>query len=238
MTKYNPEDLVLWNEFAKAKRANTDRRSVSRKYSLESSFTKAEKIETIDTYGSGHHKKILTYAINLVNKWDKEKTSLPADKDGFVKTNSLKAWLHKNDPEKLVDDWYHYGTFRICDTDFALCQEVDQPSANIADDDCIDRLFHNLCEKQAIAEECIYLEKDPKAKKFEKLRSLLRAYDIFETQMLCDFRYNLDPEEIESLDEKLMDTIIVKLEEFGKVVKTFNDDFAQIAKDANWRENI
>lgn len=236
MAKYNPEDLVLWNEFAKAKRANISRWPANHKYSLESSFTKTEKIEAIDAYGSEHHEKILTYAINLIAKWDKEKASLPLDKDGWVRTNSMKAWLHKNDPEKLVDDYYHYGSFTICDVTFGLYQKASQASTNITDDKYIDELFHNLCIKQTIAEECIYLERDPKAKKFGRLRSLLRTYDIFGTQMLCDFRYNLDSEEIEDLDEKLMDTIIAKLEEFAKVWKTFNDDFIQISKAANWRE--
>lgn len=238
MAKYNPEDLVLWNEFAKAKRANIVRWPASHKYSLESSFTKTEKIETIDAYGSDHHEKILTYAINLVTEWDKEKVYLPVDKDGWIRTNSMKAWLHKNDPEKLADDYYRYGTFTICDILFNLCQKADQASTNVADDECIDKLFHNLCVKQTIAEECIYLERDPKAKKFGKLRSLLRTYDIFGTQMLCDFRYNLDSEEIEVLDEKLIDITIAKLEEFDKVCKNFNNDFVQIAKDANWRESI
>ena len=52
MINYNPEDLVLWNEFAKAKRAKVVSWPASMKYSIESTFTREEKIEAIDTYNT------------------------------------------------------------------------------------------------------------------------------------------------------------------------------------------
>lgn len=233
MINYNPEDLVLWNEFAKAKRAKVVSWPASMKYSIESTFTREEKIEAIDTYNQ--KSGILTYAIKLVDKWNQERGSLPKDNDGWVRTNSMKAWLHKNDPEKLVDDWYHYGLFTIYHEIFGIEQDTKKPGV-FATDEVVDKLFHLFCVEQVIAEECIYLAKDPKAVKFVKVQSFTRRFNIFGTQMLCDFQHNLDSTEIENTDEKLLDTLIAKFEAFEKVYNTFDDDFQKIAKDANWRE--
>lgn len=235
MINYNPEDLVLWNEFAKAKRAKRVNYPSGMKYSIESTFTREEKIEAIDTYNQ--KSGILTYAIKLVDKWNQERHSLPKDNDGWVRTNSLKAWLHKNDPEKLVDDWYHYGLFDIYHETFGIEQNTKR-SGEFATDEVVDKLFHLFCANQVIAEECIYLEKDPKAVKFGKVRSFTRRFSIFGTLMLCDFQHNLDSTEIENTDEKLLDTLIAKFEAFEKVYNTFNDDFQKIAKEANWREDL
>ena len=234
MSKYNPEELKLWNEFARAKRAGLTRWPGSFKYSIESSFTKEEKVEAINTYYQ--EPGTLTYAVYLLAKWHEDKKNLPKDNDGWVRTNSLKAWLHKNDPKKLVDDWYHYGSFHIYHEIFGLEQKVDREETDLLSDEILNRLFHKFCEEQCIAEECIYLERDPKAIKFEKVRSFARTYNTFGTQMLCDFQHNLDSSEIENVDEKLLDTLIEKFEQFVKVWKTFNEDFAQIAKANNWRE--
>ena len=236
MLNYNPEDLKLWNEFAFAKRHQVCHWASQLKYSIEDSFSKEEKIEAIDTYAS--EPGILTYAIDLLAKWNKDKKDLPKDNDGWVRTNSLKAWLHKNDPKKLVDDWYHYGSFTIYHETFGLEQRADRPEYDLTSDEHLNKLFHKFCEEQVIAEECIYLERDPKAIKFEKIRSLTRAYDIFGTQMLCDFRHNLDSEEIEGLDEAVMDKIIAAYEEFKTIWESFNNRFIQISKEANWREDV
>lgn len=235
MINYNPEDLILWNEFAKAKRAKVVSWPANMKYSIESTFTREEKIEAIDTYNQ--KSGILTYAIKLVDKWNQERDSLPKDNDGWVRTNSVKAWLHKNDPEKLVDDWYHYGRFTIYHETFGIEQDTKKPGV-FATDEVVDKLFHLFCAEQVIAEECIYLAKDPKAVKFVKVQGFTRHFDIFGTLMLCDFQHNLDSTEIENTDEKLLDTLIAKFEAFEKVYNTFNDDFQKIAKDANWREAL
>lgn len=237
MIKYNPEDLVLWNEFAKAKRAGLTEWPSSFKFSIESSFTKDEKIEAIDTYykDSG----LFKYAIELSEKWNAEKSSLPVDRDGWIRTNSLKAWLHKNDTRKLIDDWYHYGSFEIYGEVFGLSQSPNgNATRKLLADETINTLFHHFCEKQCIAEECIYLERDPKAVKFGKVRSFARMYNTFGTQMLCDFAHNLDSEEIENIDEKLLDTLITKFEAFVEIHKQFNEDFVKISKENNWREGL
>ena len=70
-----------------------------------SSWTLAEKIAFIDKHENGK----MSYILDLINKYVEDLPTLKKDSYGHVKTVSLKAWLKKNDPLKMVDDWYQYG---------------------------------------------------------------------------------------------------------------------------------
>lgn len=46
----------------------------------------------------------------------------------WVHTKSFIAWAKKNDTRKLVDTWYHYGTFHLFNIDSALGLKVKEYS--------------------------------------------------------------------------------------------------------------
>lgn len=103
MFNWNVEEMKLLNE-------NT-RTYIGQKiiYSCEYTTSKEDKIAFIDTMQQGK----MTYLLNLIEKFNKEKNDLPKNDWGQVKTVSLKAWLKRNDHEQLIDNYYHYGTIRF-----------------------------------------------------------------------------------------------------------------------------
>lgn len=74
-------------------------------FKCENAISKEEKIKFVDEMTNGK----LSYVINLVNKFDNEKETLPKDSYGEVKTVSLKAWLKRNDSEQVIDNYFKCG---------------------------------------------------------------------------------------------------------------------------------
>ena len=104
-------------------------------FSWEDEFTRAEKIEFVDKYKDG----ILSYYLELSDKFEKEKDSLPKDAYGSVKTVSLKAWLNRNDIRKAVDNTYRYGKLRHLSERFI--QHIDCRYNYEVYDDFVDECF-------------------------------------------------------------------------------------------------
>lgn len=75
-------------------------------YKAESELTRQEKIDFLDDMNDG----LTSYVLNLADKYEKDKDSLPKDNYGQVKTVSFKAWLYKNDKVNLINnDTYNRG---------------------------------------------------------------------------------------------------------------------------------
>lgn len=83
---------------------NCDAKTLSK---LEQQYSREDKIAFVDSMQDGK----LSYLLNLIAKFESEQDTLPKDKWGYVKTVSLKAWLKRNDSQKIVDDKYYYGEF-------------------------------------------------------------------------------------------------------------------------------
>ena len=106
MFKWKLEDMALLNE--------KDEMFLGKEkiYSCEKSVSREDKITFIDSLHNGK----LSYLLNLIEKFNKEKESLPKDKYGFIKTVSLKAWINRNDKKygrPIIDNWYQYGSYNI-----------------------------------------------------------------------------------------------------------------------------
>lgn len=101
-------------------------------FKCENAISKEEKIKFVDEMTNGK----LSYIINLVNKFDNEKETLPKDSYGEVKTVSLKAWLKRNDSEQVIDNYFECGLIRFFG-DTTRIQHFD----NIGK--YIDRIFHH-----------------------------------------------------------------------------------------------
>ena len=81
-------------------------------YDYESILRDEDKIAFVDSMQDGK----LSYILSIIDKFEKEKDSLPKDKYGYVKTVSLKAWLKRNDTgydRPIFDNWYHHGEYSL-----------------------------------------------------------------------------------------------------------------------------
>ena len=106
MFTWNVEELKLKNEKA------NNYASKERIFNCESELTREEKIAFVDSMQNGK----LSYILELVDKFNRDKSTLPKDAYGNVKTVSLKAWINRNDTKygntdytRIIDSWYHYG---------------------------------------------------------------------------------------------------------------------------------
>lgn len=68
---------------------------------VEDETSLEDQIKFLDEMNNG----ALSYSMELVKKFNEDKKSLPKDDYGYVKTNSLKAWIRRNvDQKKLHVD--------------------------------------------------------------------------------------------------------------------------------------
>lgn len=132
---WNVENMVLMNQKGKI-------------LDLGNNISREEKIEFIDKMQEGK----LSYLLDLLKKFNDERTNFKYDNRGDIKTSSLKPWLKKNDTLSLVDDWYHYGAFSLLGINYNI-----QSRSNNMDDDNYCGFVDNMFHKQL--EECEKLER-------------------------------------------------------------------------------
>lgn len=81
-------------------------------FNCENEVSKEDKIAFVDKMYDGK----LSYILNLFDKFNNDVENLSRDKNGYIRTVSLKAWIKKNDTKygttdhsRLIDAWYKYG---------------------------------------------------------------------------------------------------------------------------------
>lgn len=166
MFTWKLEDMALMNE-----NCNTYI-GTHKMYNAEITTAREEKIAFVDSMTDG----LLSYILELIEKFNKVKDSLPKTNYGDVKTVSLKAWINKNDTkysQKIIDDWYHYGKYRILGCERHITN--DYKGTYDIYDDLVDEVFHRQlleCEKC----ECRYFKEHDE---YEVLKDKLRntGYD-------------------------------------------------------------
>lgn len=106
MFTWKVEELKLRNEKA------NNYAGKERIFNCESELTREEKIAFVDSMQNGK----LSYILELVDKFNRDKSTLPKDAYGNVKTVSLKAWINRNDTKygntdytRIIDSWHNYG---------------------------------------------------------------------------------------------------------------------------------
>lgn len=140
MFEWKVEDMVLMNE--------KDEIFIGKEkiYKCEQELSREDKIIFIDSM----QENTFSYLLSLIEKFNEEKDKLPKDNWGSVKTISLKAWIKRNDTNKLVDDWYRYGTFDI----LGVRRSLNCPNEKRYYDtyeDLVDEVFHHqlkICEEK------------------------------------------------------------------------------------------
>ena len=76
-------------------------------FSCETKTSREDKIDFLDRMQNGK----MSYLLDLIEKYNQHYDEFPKDRWGKPKTVSLKAWLKKNDPKKMIDIDFRYGRF-------------------------------------------------------------------------------------------------------------------------------
>lgn len=142
MFEWKVEDMALMN-------APSYMVGRERIFAVESSTSREDKIAFVDSMTDGR----LSYLLDLISKFEAEKDSLPKDQFGVVKTNSLKAWMKKNDTkyeERILDKWWQYGSYNFLNVRRNIKTNRKGPYEHYDDlvDECFHRQLFNLVEKE------------------------------------------------------------------------------------------
>lgn len=148
MFEWKIEDMSLMNEAAAA---DNPKKYV---FKCESEVSREDKIAFVDSMNDGR----LSYLLNLQEKFDAEKDSLPKDRFGATKTVSLKSWLKRNDPRQMVDTQFNYGLYGV----LGAIRYIHHTYKNVHDmhTDFVDEAFHRQLWKCENAERAYFAEHD------------------------------------------------------------------------------
>lgn len=218
MFEWKIEDMALLNEngqifFGKEKI-----------YSCESTVSREDKIAFVDSLQDGK----LSYILFLIEKFKKEKESLPKDQWNNVKTVSLKAWLKKNDTKygrPIIDNFYHYGKFYILGTERWITN--DHKGVYDTYDDLVDEVFHRQLKECEKKENEYFLEHDEYSILKEKFRN--KHYDttfgvnisFWSSGKICVYDENNNERDI-TIDE--LKYILSKYEELDELVQKITEE--------------
>lgn len=142
MFTWNVEDMVLLNQ------KSTIYIGDKKIYNCEYEVSREDKIAFVDSMQDGK----CSYLLALIEKFEQDKESLPKDKWGAVRTNSLQGWVRRNDTKyqrPLIDIEYCYGQYRLLGMERYITNNT--KSCYDMYEDLVDELFHRQlqsCERQ------------------------------------------------------------------------------------------
>lgn len=161
MFEWKVEEMKLMNDC----KMNVDGRM---RYSFENNISIGDKIQFVDSMNNGE----LSYVLELVGKFNKERESLPKDGRGNVKTVSLKAWLKRNDPKRMCDSSYNYGEIYLLRTRRSIYR-LGYGNNSETFNDYVDDVFHEQLNRCKEKEEAYFLEHD----EYSILKAKFREYE-------------------------------------------------------------
>ena len=141
MFTWKVEELKLRNENCKTYVGK------ERIFNCESELTREEKIAFVDSMQNGK----LSYILELVDKFNRDESTLPKDAYGNVKTVSLKAWINRNDTKygntdytRIIDSWYNYGKIHFLGSERWITWDDFENKKSYYDTytDYVDEIFH------------------------------------------------------------------------------------------------
>lgn len=138
-------------------------------FAIERRTSRKDKIAFVDSMTDGR----LSYLLDLISKFEAAKETMPKDQFGIVKTNSLKAWMKKNDTryeKPILDNWWQYGNYEFLNLRRNIKTNRKGSFEHYEDlvDECFHRLLLNLVEK----ERQYFLEHD----EYSILKKMFRDY--------------------------------------------------------------
>lgn len=137
-------------------------------YHCESKVSREDKIAFVDSLTDGR----LSYILSLVDKFTKDKETMPKDQWGYVKTVSLKAWIKRNDKKygrPVCDDSYQYGFFHILGCSRSI-ENSDVKGSYDSYKDLVDEVFYRQLKECEREERRYFLEHDEYSILKQKLR--------------------------------------------------------------------
>ena len=147
-------------------RLRNERQHFNKVYDLEYNISREDKIAFVDQMQDGK----MSCLLNLIGKYNQDASSLPKDKNGIVKTVSLKAWIRRNDKKNVVDIDYNTGSIRL----LQCRRRIQHPNGlNSYDvhDDLVDELFHRQLIECRIMEDSYFKKHDEYEILKEKFRN-------------------------------------------------------------------
>lgn len=144
-------------------------------YNCEYSLTPEEKIVFIDSMNEGK----LSYFLKLKQKLnkDRELEDLKIDNMGFVKGNSLKAWIRRNDTKNIIDKDINIGEFFLLGSIYHL-------ESSLSSIDIVNKLFRKQLEYCESMEREWFKEHDEYSILCNKVKKYIKEYNT-------DFGLNL-----------------------------------------------
>lgn len=142
MFTWNVEDMALLNQ------KTTIYIGDEKIYNCEHGVSREDKIAFVDSMQDGK----CSYLLALIEKFEQEKESLPKDKWGEVRTNSLQGWVRRNDTKyqrPLIDIEYRYGEYSLLGMERYITNNI--KGRYDVYEDLADELFHRQlqsCERQ------------------------------------------------------------------------------------------
>ena len=118
-------------------RLRNERQHFNKVYDLEYNISREDKIAFVDQMQDGK----MSCLLDLIGKYNQDASSLPKDKNGIVKTVSLKAWIRRNDKKNVVDIDYNTGSIRLLQCRRRIQYPNGAKSCDVHDD-LVDELFH------------------------------------------------------------------------------------------------
>ena len=170
MFEWKVEDMALLNQ----KSGIFLKGGTEKIYNCENELSREDKISFID----GLHDGKLSYLLELISKFKKDKESLPKDVRNNIKTVSLKAWIKRNDTRSIVDTNYHYGYYnlggvkRFLDNDNKKAVYYGEDTY----DDLVDEMFHRELKKLEAKEKSYFLEHDEYSILKRRIQEMMDKY--------------------------------------------------------------
>lgn len=143
-------------------------------YSCEHKTSREDKIAFVDSLQDDK----LSCILNLIDKFNEDKEKLPKNEFGTVKTVSLKAWIKRNDPRKVIRD-YNAGFTRMGSFYFLACERnITYLHKGNFDtyEDLVDEIFHRQLKECKMKERQYFLEHDEYSVLKKKVNECIDKY--------------------------------------------------------------
>lgn len=233
MFTWNVEEMKLMNETFKYFIGNE--RIYDDEYNVN--VSREDKIAFVDSMQDGK----LSYILSIIDKFNKEKDTLPKDNYGYVKTVSLRAWLKRNDTgydRPVFDNWYHYGHYSLLGSERSLNTLYSTKGGYDFYDDFVDECFHRQLKECERLERKYFKEHD----EYSILKTkLIKNIDKFNTTFDVNIKWSSDGniyiyekyevnESTKSRDKK------ITIEELKELIDKYNkleDYIKELSKEIN-----
>lgn len=181
---YNKEDL----KFLNMEVIKTLNKGVV--FEIEEELSEDEKVQFIDEYQDG----IASYMLDLFNKWNEEKQTLPQDTYKQPKTVSKKAWIKRNDNRNIIDTTFDIGRYYLFGNEFSdmslICPTGKYGKRMLyTNKNIVNQWFHDLCVKLHKEEEVYFKSINPFHVKIAQIQQYANKYDILDNTKINDIMF-------------------------------------------------